>query len=273
MESRVRTMSRGYVRKTDVMPAKPPQMSRVKGESGASGYGSKMLWHIWISEHVSLREVASRDDTRQKGGTHPLVKVVTAKLHRRIGHDPDAIGPVAPHEAPPALLHPHLLERLGDAELVGLAARALDLHEDLEALERGDDGAGDGPRDAAGAEGGDDGLGEPIAELDGESALDGRGGGGRGGGCRFGYVGFGLLQGGRDGVSELYPGCTDMAVRRRSWAQEIRMTYCRHDVVMSRLYVRAPRVIRGAANAVGRFVVEGALSVNVKMGSRGADLP
>lgn len=37
MDSRVRTISRGYVRNTDVMPAIPPQIRRVKGDKSAPG--------------------------------------------------------------------------------------------------------------------------------------------------------------------------------------------------------------------------------------------
>lgn len=41
MDRRVRTMSRGYVNVTDVMPAIPPQTSRCIGLSGAPGVLSK----------------------------------------------------------------------------------------------------------------------------------------------------------------------------------------------------------------------------------------
>ena len=44
-------------------------------------------------------------------------------------------------------------------------ADALDLEQDLEALEGRDDGAGDGAGHAAGAEGGDYRLGEEVPEL------------------------------------------------------------------------------------------------------------
>lgn len=40
MDRRVRTMSSGYVNVTEVMPAAPPQISRLIGESSAPGEGS-----------------------------------------------------------------------------------------------------------------------------------------------------------------------------------------------------------------------------------------
>ena len=40
IDSRVRTMSRGYVKVTEVIPAAPPHMSRLKGERSAPGEGS-----------------------------------------------------------------------------------------------------------------------------------------------------------------------------------------------------------------------------------------
>lgn len=40
IDRRVRTMSNGYVNVTEVMPAAPPQMSRLIGERSAPGEGS-----------------------------------------------------------------------------------------------------------------------------------------------------------------------------------------------------------------------------------------
>lgn len=93
-----------------------------------------------------------------------FVQVVAPELHRAVRHDADAVGPVSRHEAAPALLAPHLPQRLADAELVLRAAGGLHLEEDLEALERGDDGAGDGAGDAACAEGGEERRAEGLAE-------------------------------------------------------------------------------------------------------------
>lgn len=94
--------------------------------------------------------------------TYPPIKVVTPKLHSRIRHDPYTIRPVSPHEPPPPLLPPHLAQRLPHGQLVRVASRALHLEQDLEALERRDDGARDSARHTAGAEGGGDGLGELV---------------------------------------------------------------------------------------------------------------
>lgn len=94
-----------------------------------------------------------------------FVKVVAAELDGRIGHDPDAVGAIAAHEAAPALLDPHLLQRLTDGQLVLVAASGLDLEQDLEAFEGRHDGARDGARDAAGAEGGNDGLGDKVLKM------------------------------------------------------------------------------------------------------------
>jgi hypothetical protein len=41
MERRVRTISRGYVKKTDVIPATPPQISRLKLDRSSPGVVSK----------------------------------------------------------------------------------------------------------------------------------------------------------------------------------------------------------------------------------------
>lgn len=94
-----------------------------------------------------------------------LVEVVATELDGRIGHDPDAVGAVAAHEAAPALFHPHLLQGLAHRELVFVAAGRLDLEQDLEALEGRDDGTRDSARDAAGAKSRDDGLGDEVLEM------------------------------------------------------------------------------------------------------------
>ena len=44
IESRVRTMSRGYVNVTEVMPAIPPQVKRMRGVRSAPGYFSKKVY-------------------------------------------------------------------------------------------------------------------------------------------------------------------------------------------------------------------------------------
>ena len=78
------------------------------------------------------RPCGSQSPLRGKQYPYPFIEVVAAELHSRIGDDADAVGTITAHEAPPALLHPHLLESLADREFVGIAADALDLHQDLE---------------------------------------------------------------------------------------------------------------------------------------------
>lgn len=41
MESLVRTISRGYVKNTEVIPAAPPQINRLREERSCPGEGSK----------------------------------------------------------------------------------------------------------------------------------------------------------------------------------------------------------------------------------------
>lgn len=60
-----------------------------------------------------------------------LVEIVASELYRRVWHDTDTIGAVTGHEAPPALLPPHLGQRLAHTKLVRFATAALDLVEDF----------------------------------------------------------------------------------------------------------------------------------------------
>lgn len=99
------------------------------------------------------------------GETHPLIKIITPKLHRAIRHDPDTIRPVPPHKPPPPLFPPHLGQRLAHAQLIRFAPRALDLKQNLEALERRHHGARHGARHAARAKGGHHGFGNGHAGL------------------------------------------------------------------------------------------------------------
>lgn len=103
--------------------------------------------------------------TRTRTATYPLVQVVASKLHRRVRDDTDTIRAVASHEAPPALFTPHLAERLADGHIVLAVAGTLDLEQNLDSLERRDDGARDGACDTAGAKRRDDWLGHEFAEL------------------------------------------------------------------------------------------------------------
>ena len=104
--------------------------------------------------------------------TYPLVNVVCAELHSRVGHNAYAIGSIAGHEPPPALFPPHLRQRFRHRHFIFLAPDALDLEEDLEALEGRDDGSGHGAGHASSHEGSNDRLPEPFSE-----SLEGGGGG------------------------------------------------------------------------------------------------
>lgn len=112
--------------------------------------------------------------------TDPFIEIVTPKLHGRVRHNADAIRPIAAHEPAPALLLPHLGQALAHAELIGVAPRALDLEQDLEALERRHHGARHSARDAARAKGRHDRLGDGGEELVRRGQLLG---GGRRRGC------------------------------------------------------------------------------------------
>lgn len=106
------------------MPAAPPQMRRVTGASSAPGWEAKIFWG------QRQRRLAF-SACRWMAALYPLVEVVAAELDGRVGDDADAICAVPAHEAPPALLAPHLGQGLADGQLVCFAAGALHLHEDL----------------------------------------------------------------------------------------------------------------------------------------------
>lgn len=160
IDSRVRTMSRGYVQKTEVIPAIPPHVRRARGERSAPGEDSKKFCESCCVSLGSLHRLR----WSKAHGTHPLVKVVTAELNSRVRHNAHTVGAIASHEASPAFFPPHLGQTLADRQLVGIASYALNLEQDLEALEGGDDGSRDGTGNTAGTEGGNDGLGKGIAK-------------------------------------------------------------------------------------------------------------
>ncbi len=63
--------------------------------------------------------------------TYAFVEIVAAELHCRVRDDANAIGSIAGHEAPPALVAPHLRQRLVDRHLVFIPPHALDLKQNL----------------------------------------------------------------------------------------------------------------------------------------------
>ena len=68
--------------------------------------------------------------------THLLVDAVAAKLYSAVWNDTNAICPIPAHEASPAFLSPHLLQRLVYRQLILISGTTLDLVQYLEALER-----------------------------------------------------------------------------------------------------------------------------------------
>lgn len=61
IDSRVRTISRGYVRNTDVIPAAPPHIKRLKEPRSAPGEGSK---NYMAHQLCSLLVTLSNDTLR-----------------------------------------------------------------------------------------------------------------------------------------------------------------------------------------------------------------
>ena len=96
--------------------------------------------------------------------TYPLVNIICAELHSRVGHNAYAIGSIAGHESSPALFPPHLRQRFRHRHFIFLAADALDLEQDLEALEGRDDGSGYGAGHASSHEGSNNRLREAFSE-------------------------------------------------------------------------------------------------------------
>jgi hypothetical protein len=133
MDSLVRTMSRGYVKKTEVIPAVPPQIRRLTEVMSPPGVISKN-WRTGLVHVEEYDYGVAGYAILERMDAHLLVEVIAPELHSRIRHDAYAIGPVSPHESPPTLIFPHLGETLSDRELVFFAAHALDLEEDLESF-------------------------------------------------------------------------------------------------------------------------------------------
>ncbi len=131
MESRVRTISRGYVTVTEVMPARAPQHSRRPGERGAPGVGSK-IFHVTstLPKSCPLAEVQLTKGkfirTYQR-----LVEVVASELHGGVGHYSYAVCSIAGQHTFHPLFAPDLLQRLPYARLILRPPTRLDLQKDL----------------------------------------------------------------------------------------------------------------------------------------------
>lgn len=94
-----------------------------------------------------------------------FVKVVTAELDSRVGDNADAVCPVSSHEAPPPFLPPHLPQCLADRQLVRISPGTLNLHQDLESLQRRHHRPGDSAGHTSTAEGGDHWLRDGFPKL------------------------------------------------------------------------------------------------------------
>ena len=202
------------------------------------------------NEYVDVKPGGSPDQSRyrkqwQEGATYSLVDVVCAELNSRIGDNADAVGAVASHEAAPTLLPPHFGEGLGDRHFVLVAADALDLEEDLEALEGRDDGARDGARNTAGDEGSEDGLGKDVA-----GALEGsEGRGSQGGGLR-------RPRGGRHGGRSLCWDDVPSGYNRRRWGSGLEIGVVEDATVdMRGPWAEAAMQGEGEGSAMGQWRV------------------
>ena len=106
MESRVRTISRGYVSVTEVMPAAPPHRSLRKGVKSAPGDGSTNFKY----NNQLLR--SNDGDERAKSWAYSFIEIITPELYCGIWYNPYTVGAVPSHEPPPAFFPPHLHETL-----------------------------------------------------------------------------------------------------------------------------------------------------------------
>jgi hypothetical protein len=136
MESRVRTMSRGYVKKTEVMPAAPPHIKR--RSEFISPCVSKNYNKISVKSSFTgvYNNSRSGHDTmnccaNKKKTAHILIEIVTSKLYGRVWNDSYTVRAVSSHESSPSFVFPHLHETFSDGELIFFTAGALDLEQDL----------------------------------------------------------------------------------------------------------------------------------------------
>lgn len=106
IESRVLTISKGYVTNTEVTPAKPPQMSRLKEVRPDPGYSSNICCTL-VSTHAELKGLSDHN-------IHFLVKVERAELDGGVRHYANAIRTISAHESSPTFFAPHLHQALAD---------------------------------------------------------------------------------------------------------------------------------------------------------------
>lgn len=109
IERRVRTISKGYVQHTEVIPAAPPQIRRRRELISAPGEGSK---NCCVSATIILFLHGPRCKSGELCPAYLLVNVVAAKLHGRVRHNSYAICAISSHESAPPFVLPHLHEAL-----------------------------------------------------------------------------------------------------------------------------------------------------------------
>jgi hypothetical protein len=119
IDNRVRTMSKGYVNVTDVIPAKPPHINLRKGGRSAPGDGSANY------------DLSVTGETPAEDSAYPLVDIVCPKLDCRVGDNAYAVGAIPPHKPSPAFVCPHLLQPPPYREFVFFSASALYLVENF----------------------------------------------------------------------------------------------------------------------------------------------
>jgi hypothetical protein len=98
IESRVRTMSRGYVKKTDVIPASPPHTRRLAEVKSAPGVASK---NCTMTQSVLVIHITDAGIV-----THLFIEVIATELDSRVRHYSYAVRTIASHEAFPPLFFP-----------------------------------------------------------------------------------------------------------------------------------------------------------------------
>lgn len=133
IDNRVLTMSSGYVKQTEVMPAAPPHIRRRKELRSWPGEASKNL--ILLVRRLPQAEALEQVRTQCRPVSYLFVEVVAPKLYSGVWYDPNAIGPIAPHKATPTLVLPHLHKALAYRELILFSANGLYLKKNLQSLE------------------------------------------------------------------------------------------------------------------------------------------
>jgi hypothetical protein len=124
IDKRVLTMSSGYVKHTEVMPAAPPHIKRRRELKSWPGEASKNFKTVSSDQDFVAYNLGKAELTGKNGG-HLFVEIITSELHGRVGYNSNAVGAIAPHKAAPPLIFPHFHETFSNGELVLFSANAL----------------------------------------------------------------------------------------------------------------------------------------------------